>query len=69
MLQYESFINRTRLCKWIVPIPGGFHMDKQGLIPVVKRYRAGSRFGFLVYPLLIKRDFTIFGTTGKIGAF
>lgn len=30
------------LCKWMVPIPGGFHIDKQGIIPTVKAFLSGS---------------------------
>lgn len=30
------------LCRWMVPVPGGFHIDKQGLIPLIKDFLAGS---------------------------
>ena len=32
----------NNLCRWLVPLPGGFHADKQGLIPLIKDYMKGS---------------------------
>lgn len=43
-LWLESYLglSDSQLCKWMVPLPGGFHIDKQGIIPTVKIFLAGS---------------------------
>lgn len=28
--------------RWVVALPGGFHIDQQGLIPLIKEYVSGS---------------------------
>ena len=38
----SSYVKKTRRCHWMVPLPGQFHVDKQGLIPTVKKYLSGS---------------------------
>ena len=32
------------LCEWMVPLPGGFHIEKQGMIPILKFILAISGF-------------------------
>ena len=32
----------NNLFRWLVPLPGGFHVDMQGLIPLIKEYLSGS---------------------------
>ena len=41
-LWLSSYVKKTKRCHWMVPLPGQFHIDKQGLIPTVKRYLAGA---------------------------
>ena len=40
-LWVEAYVKKTRRALWLIPIPGGFHVDKQGLIPTVKQYLWG----------------------------
>ena len=40
-LWLDSYLNQTQLCNWMIPIPGGFHIDKQGIIPLIKSYLSG----------------------------
>lgn len=30
------------LFRWMLPLPGGFHIDKKGIIPLIKEYMCGS---------------------------
>lgn len=38
----SSIIKKTKLSRWMVPIPGGFHIDKQGIISMLKIFLSGS---------------------------
>ena len=38
----SSYLKRTRRCHWMIPIAGQFHVDKQGLIPTVKKVLSGG---------------------------
>ena len=37
-----SYVKRQRRALWLVPDPGAFHIDKQAIIPAVKKYLWGS---------------------------
>lgn len=41
----EAYVKKLRRALWLVQIPGGFHIDKQGLIPTMKTYLAGCGLG------------------------
>lgn len=37
-LCYNSYLDKSNLCKWMVSFPGGFHINKQGIIPTTKHF-------------------------------
>ena len=38
----DAYLKRSRRAMWLVPIPGHFHIDKQGIIGMVKNYISGA---------------------------
>lgn len=38
----EVDFNANNLFRWIFPLPGGFHIDKQGMIPMIKEFLSGT---------------------------
>lgn len=34
--------NADNLCRWMVLLPGGFHVGKQGIIPLLREFFCGS---------------------------
>ena len=40
-LWYDSHLKKSKLHKWMIPIPRGFYIDKQGLVPLNKTFLAG----------------------------